>query len=105
MSFLSIFSLLASFWGPTQDAIKKYLSVSELLRTTLTALVGGGGVLGILVAIQAHLGVIVLDPQLGTTAGVVLFFLIDCIRRFDHEAAPKPVPKSDFHDHERKFHF
>lgn len=105
MSFLSILSFVVSFLGPTQNAIKKYISIPELFRSIVTALVAGGGLIGVLLSIQSHLGVIVLDPQFGTVAGVVVFFLIDCARRFEHDAKnpPKPTPKSELQNHDHKF--
>ena len=92
----TIINKILAFFGPVATSIKGSVNTAEILRVTLTALVSGGGVLGVLTAYQGDLSVILTSPTPVSLAlaGYALTFVIDLVRRLNHGTAPGPCSGS-----------
>ena len=90
----TIINKLIAFLGPVTNSIKGSVNTAEILRVTLTALVSGGGVLGVLAAYQGDLSTILTSPTPVSlaVAGYVLTFVTDLVRRLNHGTDPHPCP-------------
>src|SRR5262249_44423087 len=75
---------LRRFFGPVPEAIKNHLNTAELLRISITAVVAGGGTLGMLQAILTGVGTIFPAPNDAAAATFVLTLLLESLRRLDH---------------------
>ena len=58
----TVINKILAFFGPVASSIKGSVNTAEILRVTLTALVSGGGVLGVLAAYQGDLSAILTSP-------------------------------------------
>ena len=95
-----IINKILAFFGPVANSIKGSVNTAEILRVTLTALVSGGGVLGVLAAYQGDLSAILTSPTPVSLAlaGYALTFVTDLVRRLNHgtdltSAGPCPWPR------------
>ena len=92
----TIINKILAFFGPVANSIKGSVNTAEIVRVTLTALVSGGGVLGVLTAYQGDLSVILTSPTPVSLAlaGYALTFVIDLARRLNHGTRPRrPRPR------------
>ena len=89
----TIINKIIAFFGPVANSIKGSVNTAEILRVTLTALVSGGGVLGVLAAYQGDLSTILTSPTPVSlaVAGYALTFVTDLVRRLNHGTTP-PLP-------------
>src|ERR1700722_2430569 len=90
----TVINKILAFFGPVASSIKGSVNTAEILRVTLTALVSGGGVLGVLAAYQGDLSVILTSPTPVSLAlaGYALTFVTDLVRRLNHGTTPTPAP-------------
>jgi hypothetical protein len=92
---VSILSKIVALLGPAANSIKGHVNTKELLRVTITALISGGGLLGVLTAYSGDLSSLVIGvtPPVLSIIGFILTFVIDLVRRLNHGApAPAPAP-------------
>ena len=90
----TVINKILAFFGPVASSIKGSVNTAEILRVTLTALVSGGGVLGVLAAYQGDLSVILTSPTPVSLAlaGYALTFVTDLVRRLNHGTDSRPGP-------------
>lgn len=80
-----------TFLGPPWNAIRGYLNVSELIKAIILGFAAGGGVLGVLAALQEALGSIVVDPSMAATIGAIVAAIVDLVRRLP-QGKKSPYP-------------
>lgn len=92
---LQVISFIGKFLGPAVGSIKGHLNIEELLKTLVTAVLAGGGILGVLTALIPVIGVIVPNAADAALATGVLTVIVDVVRRLQHGTAPPtPSPKT-----------
>lgn len=82
---------IKTFLGPPWNAIRGYLNVVELVKAIVLGLAAGGGVLGVLTALQEALGSIVVDPSMAATIGAIVAAIVDLVRRLP-QGKKSPYP-------------
>jgi hypothetical protein len=97
-----------AYFEAAPGALRNHLNAEELARITVTALLAGAVILGILEAILACVGTLFPAPTDAAFAGVIVTFLLDCLRRLDHgrplssDAAPDWHPRRGGRDPGRR---
>jgi hypothetical protein len=81
---------IRDFFGAVPGALKDHLSTEELLRISITALMAGGGILGLLQAVLLNVGAIFPAPTDAALAAVIVTFLLECSRRLGHGQGLSP---------------
>lgn len=84
-----VFAAVKSFLAAVPGSLKGHLNSAELIRIGVTALTSGGGVLGLLVALQGAVGTLAPAPD-AALASAVLTVLVEVARRLQH-GAPAPA--------------
>ncbi len=72
------------FLGTVPGSLKKHLNTEELFHITLTALVAGGGMFGLLQMSLNSVGTIFPAPTDAALAGTILTMILEVIRRLRH---------------------
>jgi cobalamin synthase len=76
------------FLGAVPGAVKNHLNTEELARITLTAVVAGGGIFGILEAVMMAAGSIFPAPTDAALAATILAVVLEVFRRLQHGDDP-----------------
>jgi hypothetical protein len=91
-SFIGGFRTVSSnFFAEVPGAIKGHLNIVELIRIAVMALAAGGGIFGLLQAIELNVGQIFPAPADAGLASAVLTLLLEVLRRLgqgQHVAIP-----------------
>ncbi|GAC1475461.1 MAG: hypothetical protein NVSMB9_28060 [Isosphaeraceae bacterium] len=91
---LNIFARVKRFFRVVPGAIKNHLNVEELRRISLTSLLAGGGIFGVLQAVLQNTSSIVPAPQDAALAGAMLTVLLEVYRRLGQGEDPPRPPNS-----------
>src|SRR3954468_7146750 len=75
---------LRAFFEAVPGALRNHLNTDELVRITITSLMAGVGLLGLLQAVVLNVGVVFPAPTDAALAGVAATFLLECLRRLGH---------------------
>jgi hypothetical protein len=72
------------FFSEVPGSLKDHLNTTELIRIAVAALTAGGGVFGLLQAIETNVGLIFPSPADTALASAILTLLLETMRRLGH---------------------